>query len=60
MDGYASTMLHDDVSSHIEIDVHCPKCQLELHIKISDPFIKCMRCGEVFYIEEISEHDMNY
>ncbi|MBN2794597.1 MAG: hypothetical protein JXR88_04270 [Clostridia bacterium] len=52
MDGYAEKMLFDDMSSREEVHLKCPKCQLELHFKLSDPMIKCIKCGEIFYIEE--------
>jgi ssDNA-binding Zn-finger/Zn-ribbon topoisomerase 1 len=58
MDGYAQMMLHDDVSSREEITIKCPSCQLDIKLKLSDHFIKCKRCGEMFYLEEIL--DENY
>lgn len=53
IDRYSEIMLHDDMSSREEITIACPACQMEMSIKASDEFAKCMRCGEQFYIEEI-------
>lgn len=60
MDGYAKSMLYDDVSTQEEIDIECPKCHLIVRLKITDQIIKCKRCGEVFYIEEYINQEMQY
>ncbi len=57
MDGYAKSMLFDYERSNEEINVHCEKCQLEFKAKKSDQFIKCKRCGEIFYLEEVDENE---
>lgn len=60
MDGYAKSMLYDDVSTQEEVDVECPKCKLITRLKITDQFIKCKRCGETFYIEEFIDQERHY
>lgn len=57
MDGYAERMLYDDVSTQEEIEIQCPKCQLLFQLKVTDQLIKCKKCGEIFYIEELIEED---
>ena len=53
MDEYAESMLHDDVSPQEDLNIPCTRCELDVYFKIIDPVVKCKRCGEVFYIEEI-------
>lgn len=55
MDGYAESMLHDDVSSKEAMEVICPRCELRLDMKTSDAYVKCLRCGEIFYIEAVED-----
>lgn len=53
MDGYAEKMLYDDISTDKTMDIECPKCHVQVSAKITDEFIKCKKCGEIFYIEEM-------
>ncbi len=59
MDGYAQSMLNDN-TRHNEGKIPCPKCSLELTLRTTDEFIKCKRCGEIFYIEEIKNNESHY
>jgi len=58
MDEYAKSMLHDDISPEEDLIIPCPSCQLDLHYKIVDQFVKCKRCGEIFYIEEVKDNEL--
>lgn len=55
MDRYSEIMLHDDMSSREELTISCPNCQVEIVVKLSDQFAKCMKCGEQFYLEEYDD-----
>lgn len=57
MDGYAESMLYDDMSTKKEINMQCPSCQLELTLKVTDEFVKCKRCGEMFYLEDMEDNE---
>lgn len=54
MDAYAESMLYDDVSTEEDINIPCPSCQHDVQFKMSDPVVKCKRCGESFYVEEMN------
>lgn len=53
MDRYAENMLYDDISEKEDYEMTCPSCQQLLKIKRSDAYVKCMNCGEIFYLESL-------
>jgi len=55
MDGYAKMMLEDDMSSRDRVEFECPSCHLKMTIKDSDPYVRCLKCGQTFYIERLDE-----
>lgn len=60
MDGYAESMLYDDVSTREEFEMQCPRCHQVMKLKTTDQYCKCLRCGESFYIEELINRDPNF
>lgn len=55
MDLKSYSKIQDDMSGNESFDMACPYCAFTVKVNMTDEFVKCIRCGEIFYIEALEE-----
>ncbi len=47
--------IQDDMSDNESFEMACPYCNFIVKVNMTDEFVKCIRCGEIFYIEALED-----